>query len=165
MENNERLIVNNYDADCYTSCSVDKIDEAMKRTEAAYRQDVELYEHHLVNYPNMADHWTKMLEKTKNILKAGFKAVTFEEYHKLQREKWLSKEAKEITAEDYEYALNVLPPKHWIRNERYSMFFIGECTTMSYFGQYLYDKQTGKYWCATTDIRDRSTWIDKLLGL
>ena len=165
MENNERLIVNNYDAEAYTLCSISEIDNAIDRAKASYKRDVDIYKSHLIQYPNMADHWRAMLEKTNNILKAGFKAVTFEEYNKLQRNRWLSKEAKEITAEEFDYALNILPPKHWVRTDRYSMFFIGECLTMTYFEQYLYDKQTGKYWTATTDICDRSTWIDKLLGL
>ncbi len=165
MKDNERLIINKFNADCFGLCNIADVDERIERARKYYQSEVEVYEHHLAHYPDMTDHWNEMLEKTRNILKAGFEAVTFEEYKKRQRERWLSKEAKEITAEEYDYALNVLPPKHWVRNERYSMFFIGECTTMSFFGQYLYDKQTGKYWTALTDILDESTWIDKLLGL
>ena len=69
------------------------------------------------------------------------------------------------TEEEYDYALNVLPPKCWIQNERYSMFFIGECTTMTYYRQYLYDKVSGKYYTVLADILDESTWLDKVLNL
>lgn len=165
MKDNDRLIINNFNADPFTLCNVADADKEIERAREYYQRDVEIYEHNLVYYPSMTDHWNEMLEKTRSILKAGFEAVTFEEYKKRQRERWLSKEAKEITEEQYYYALDVLPPKHYVRNERYHMFFIGECTTMSFFGQYLYDKQTGKYWTALTDILDESTWIDKLLGL
>ena len=113
----------------------------------------------------MSDHWQTQLEVCESVLKAGFEAITWEEYVKRQREKWLSKEPKEITQEDYDYALNVLPPKNWIRNERYSMFFIGECTTMTFYGQYLYDKASGKYYYAMADIFDESTWLDAMLKL
>lgn len=165
MEANDRLIVNLFNNESFTMCKTDEIEANIKRAQEFYAKDVETYKHHLVHYPNMADHWQQQLEVCENILKAGFKAVTWEEYKKLQREKWLSKEPKEITQEEYDYALNVLPPKKWIRNERYSMFFIGECTTMTFYGQYLYDKASGKYYYAMADIFDESTWLDAMLKL
>ena len=45
------------------------------------------------------------------------------------------------------------------------MFFIGECTTMTFYGQYLQDKESGKYYYAMADILDESTWLDKMLNL
>lgn len=165
MDKNERIIVNLFNFESFTLCKIDDADKEINRAREYYQNDVETYEHHLVHYPNMAEHWQHQLEVCKNILKAGFKAVTWEEYEKLQREKWLSKEPREITEEEYEYALNVLPPKGWIHNERYSMFFIGECTTMTFYGQYLYDKANGKYYYAMADICDKSTWLNKMLNL
>lgn len=161
----ELLIINNAFADCFTICTESEISVGIERAKKSYEQDKATYESHLVNYPNMADHWQFQLDKTNKILQSGFRAVTWEEYCKLQRERWLSKEPKEITEEDFYYALNVLPPKKWIRNERYSMFFIGECTTMTFYGQYLQDKESGKYYYAMADISDESTWLDKMLNL
>jgi hypothetical protein len=165
MDKNTRIIVNLFNYENFTVCQLEEVDKSIDRAREFYQNDVETYEHHLIHYPNMADHWQKQLDICKNILKAGFKAVTCEEYEKLMREKWLSKEPTEITEEEYNYALNVLPPKNWIRNERYSMFFIGECTTMTFYGQYLYDKVSGKYYTALTDIYDETTWLDKMLNL
>lgn len=161
----ELLIINNAFADCFTICTESEVSVGIERAKKSYEQDKATYESHLVNYPNMADHWQFQLDKTNKILQSGFRAVTWEEYCKLQRERWLSKEPKEITEEDFYYALNVLPPKKWIRNERYSMFFIGECTTMTFYGQYLQDKESGKYYYAMADILDESTWLDKMLNL
>ena len=160
-----KLIVNLYDNECFTVSFDENIEECIARAKASYEEDVKTYERNLVEVPNMADHWKKELSRCKNVLAAGFEAITFDEYEKRQREKWLSKEPKEITREEYDYALNVLPPKEWIQNDRYSMFFIGECTTMTFYGQYLYDKVSGKYFYALTDICDRSTWLDKMLNL
>lgn len=159
------LIINNAFKDCFTVCDKPQVKESIERARQAYEQDKVLYEEHLVNCPNMAEHWKKQLAKTKKILKQGFSAVTWEQFQQIQREKWLSKKAKRTSRKQYDYALNVLPPKHWIRNENYSMFFVGECTTMTYYQQYLYDKNTKKYYTALTDILDPSTWIDKLLGM
>ena len=159
------LIIDNAFFDCFTTCKQSEVSAIIERAKKRYKEYKSLYERHLVNYPNMADHWKSELDKTNKILESGFRAVTWEEYEKLQREKWLSKDPKEITREEYVEALNVLPPKNWIRNERYSMFHIGECTTMTYYGQYLYDKEAGKYYYGLTDIFDESTWLDKMLNL
>ena len=77
----------------------------------------------------------------------------------------LAEGAEGETREEFDDMLNVLPPLKWIRNERYSMFCVGECTTMTYYAQYIRIHGTGKCYCALTDIYDRTTWIDKLLGL
>lgn len=159
------LIIDNAFFDCFTSCKESEVTANIERAREFYENDKYTYESHLVNYPNMADNWKALLDRTNKILEAGFRAVTWEEYEKLQREKWLSKEPKEITRDEYYEALNVLPPECWIQNERYSMFFIGECTTMTFYGQYLYDKASGKYYTALTDICDESTWLDKMLNL
>ena len=165
MEQNERFIVNLFNHDCFTVCKIEEVKASIQRAQEFYTEDAETYKHHLIDYPNMSGHWRQQIEVCENILKAGFKAVTWDEYKELQRKKWLSKEPKEITRKDYDYALNVLPPKNWIQNERYSMFFIGECTTMTFYGQYLYDKASGKYYYAMADIFDKSTWLNVMLGL
>jgi len=165
MEPNERLIVNRFNNECFTMCKIEEVDAEINRAREHYQNDVEIYKHHLIYYPNMSDHWQKQLEVCESVLNAGFEAITWEEFEKRQREKWLSKEPKEITREEYYYALNVLPPLRWIQNERYSMFFIGECTTMTFYGQYLYDKASGKFYYAMADIYDESTWLDKMLNL
>lgn len=165
MNKNERVIVNLFTIESFTSCRLKDVDKAINGAREFYQRHAEWYEQSLNEKPNTADYWQQRLEVCRNILKAGFKAVTWEEYLKLQRDKWLSKEPTEITKEDFENALEVLPPKKWIQNERYSMFFIGECTTMTFYGQYLHDKVSGKYYTALTDILDESTWLDKMLNL
>lgn len=165
METNDRLIVNLFDNRCFTVCKTDEVEESIMQAQEFYAKDVERYKQLLEERTEMADHWQKQLERCEAVLKAGFEAITFEECYKRDRERWLSKEPTEISEKDYNYALEVLPPKNWTKNDRYSMFFIGECTTATFYGQYLYDKQTGKYYTALTDIYDRSTWIDKMLGL
>ena len=159
------MIISNAYVECFTTCKESEVSANIERAKEYYERDKKCYESNLVQYPNDAEYWQGQLDKANKVLESGFRAVTWEEYKKLQREKWLSKEPKEITQEEYDYALNVLPPKKWHNNERYSMFFIGECTTMSFFGQYLYNKATGKYYYAMADILDESTWLDKMLNL
>lgn len=158
-------IVNNYNNDCFIACSENEVEKAIDDAKHFYENDIKLFERNLISCPEMTEHWQKELETTHEILKAGFEVITPEEYRNRERKRWLSTEAEESTAEDFNYALNVLPPLNWIRNDRYSMFHVGECYTMSFYRQYLYDRETKKYYTALTDITDESTWLDKLLNL
>lgn len=165
MSTNELFVVNLFNNDCFTICKPDEVEKTIERAKEFYQRDVETYEHHLIHYPNMADEWTRGLNHAKNVLASGFEAVTWEEFRKRERKRWLDTEAKEITLKEFDDALNCLPPVNWVRNERYSMFHISEATSGSFHGQYLYNRETGKCYYAMTDIRDESTWIDKILKL
>lgn len=159
------LIVSLHRNECFTTCKPEDAEKEIERAKKFYEDDLALVTSHKQNYPDNADYWQARIEEYSSILKSGFEAITFEEYVKREREIWLSKEPKEITLEEWDYALNVLPPKKWIRNERYSQFFIGECTTMTFYGQYIKDFSTGKCYYALADVYDESTWLDKMLGL
>ena len=159
------IIISNAFVESFTSCKEDEVSANIERAKEFYEKEEQSRRRLIMAYPKEKEYWQAALDRTKKILQSGFRSVTWEEYCKLQREKWLSKEPKEITREEYDEALNVLPPKCWIQNERYSMFFIGECTTMTFYGQYIYDKVSGKYYTALTDICDKSTWLDKMLNL
>ncbi len=159
------LIVSLHRNECFTTCKPEDAEKEIKRAKQFYEDDLALVTSHKQSYPDNADYWQERIEEYSSILKSGFEAINWEEYEKRERERWLSKEPKEISQKEWEYALCVLPPKNWIRNERYSMFFIGECTTMTFYGQYLQDFQTGKFYYAMADILDKSTWLDKMLGL
>ena len=89
MEANDRFIVNLFNNESFTLCKIDEVDASIKRAQEFYANDVETYKHHLIYFPNMSDHWQKQLEICESVLKAGFEAITWEEYVKRQREKWL----------------------------------------------------------------------------
>lgn len=161
----EMLIVSKFHNGLFTTCKKESVQEEIDRAQVFYAKSLLTVSEHKINYPDNAKYWQGRIDEFAKKIAGGFEAITWEEYEKREREKWLSKEPTEITKEEYEYALNVLPPKKWYRNERYSMFFIGECTAMSFYGQYLYNKENGKYYYATADIFDESTWLDKMLKL
>ena len=161
----DKLIINNYSLEVFTGCNDDEIESAIERAVAFYNKDLQIYKSHLVEWPNMADHWQSQIDKNEKMLPAGFRAVSFEEYQEIERQKFMDTEAKEITEEQFDDALNVLPPVNWIQTDTLSMFHIAEADTGTLHGQYLHDKTNGKYYFAVTDICDRSTWIDKILNL
>ena len=159
------FVVNLHNNDCFTVCKPGEEDAAIKRAREFYEKDADTYRSHLVNYPEMAKEWQRQLEYCEKVLAAGFEAIDWEEYKKRERKRWLSTEAIEITPDRYEEMLGVLPPVNWIRGDGYQMFHISEATSGPYHAQFLRNLKTGKCYEATTDIYDKNTWIDKLLGL
>ena len=141
----------------------DKVSEAIEHATEYYKRDVETYKSHIINYPDMKDYWQEQLEKAEKILAEGFEGITFDEYMKRQREKWLSKEAKEITKEQWDYAFEVLPPLNWHRGDHASFFFMREFLSGPFTEEYYHDFKSGKYFCAVVEYTDENTWIDKLL--
>lgn len=168
MEN--LLIVNKYNNNHYTDCKPEQVQESIERAKAFYSRDIELFKKNIKERPEMADFFTQRLNEYSAIIAAGFEAITWEEYKQRQADKWLSKTATECTREEYEENLDILPPLNYINYGDYTIFHVGECTTMTYYAQYICIHATKKnkkkkYYCALTDIYDRSTWIDCLLNL
>jgi len=159
------LIVSLHRNECFTNCKKEDVEKEIERAKEFYARNLAEVTAIKEEQPQKSDYWQNRIDEYSSILKAGFEAITWEEYVKRERERWLSKEPKEITEKEWYEALEVLPPKKWIRNERYSQFFIGECTTMTFYGQYLKDLSNGKCYYAMADIFDESTWLDKMLGL
>ena len=165
MRRNELLIVSKTFNEIFTVCDKDDAGGQIERAKEYYARDLELVTSHKSNYPDNAEYWQGQIERYSAILEGGFEAITLDEYDKRQRAKYLGKKPKEVTEKEFYEMLDVLPPLEWYRNDRYSMFCVGECTTMTYYAQYLYDKEKKKYYTTLVDIYDESTWLDKRLGL
>jgi len=161
----ELLIVDLAFNDIFTTCKEGETTNAIKRAKTFYKSDLDLVRSHKENYPQDAEYWQTQIDKYSKILSAGFEAITFEEFEKRQRERWLNKPIKEVTGKEYDDMLCVLPPIEWYDNDKYSIFMVGECYTMTYYSQYLYNKENKKYYSALVDRFDKETWIDKRLGL
>lgn len=158
------LIVNKFNNEVYTSTDEANIEKAMQDAFIMYADDLDMAIDNKRNFPD-AEYWQKQIDYYQSILDSGFEAITLDEYLKRERERYLNKEPKEITAKAFNDALNVLPPMKWYRNERYSMFFISEPHHLTFHAQFIFVKATGKYYTTIADVLDESTWIDKLLKL
>lgn len=86
-----------------------------------------------------------------------------EEFTKRQREKLLAGEPKEVTAEDWHDALDILPPVNWVQVDGVDEFCMSERLTAYYTTQYAHDLRSGKYYCKTVDMLDPKTWIHNYL--
>ena len=129
----------------------------------AYKSNTEYIAHYeaiIAEKPesNSDGFFTKQLENAK---KREYKVVTWNEYEALKRKRYIvDGEIKEVTEEQFNDALDVLPPLKWCTIDGIEMFCISEMTDGAYTSQYAHDKHNGKYYCATVDVMDKSTWIN-----
>ena len=134
--------------------------ELLQRAYNSNARNMAHYEAIIAENPesNSDGFFTKQLGNAK---KREYKVVTWNEYEALKRKRYIdNREIKEVTEEQFNDALDVLPPLKWCTIDGIEMFCISEMTDGTYTSQYAHDKHNGKYYCATVDVMDKSTWIN-----
>jgi hypothetical protein len=106
----------------------------------------------------------KVLQEAKNHnQKNNYEVTTFENFYKKQREYFLNLPLREIDEEEFDEALNVLPPLKWCTRNNIEMFCCSEMYSGSFTEQYAHNKTNNIYYSKMVDCRDSETWIDKIL--
>ncbi len=136
-------------------------EEAKSRANKYYCDELELVKGHLKHYGG--DYWKSRVESIDKKISAGFKVMSFEDYEKAKREYLINRELTEITADEFEEMLCVLPPIFWVTYNNIEMFCMSEMYTGTYTNQYAHDRNTDKYYTKLVDSADKSTWICELL--
>ena len=160
MISDEYVVVNvngNF-SNVYDFCTLETAQEIIDRATERAKETVETYNNHIVNYPERADYWKNC---QKEYLDAKYEVMTFDEYLKRQKEAMVSGEVLEVTKEDFENALNCLPPLKWCTKNNMEMFCIREMYTGTYTTQYAFNLVDSKYYSAMVDVTDENTWINK----
>ena len=124
-------------------------DEAIQRANQYYTNDLK---HLKASLQESKDEKRKQflqsrIRENEVKIQAGFQVMETDKFQKIERERILSGKLKRVTEQEYEDALNVLPPMY----------------SYTYTTQYAYDHRTGKYYCKMVDSEDASTWIHTLL--
>lgn len=135
-------------------------EEAVEEAFAKAHEDAERYAEYKKLYPENAEYWQKQIDECKN---ADYRAMRYSDFARIQRQKLLKQPMCEVTAEDYEEMLDVLPPIHYVEINGVSEFCMMEMFTGTFTNQYAHDKKTGKYYQKLVDVTDRDTWIHKIL--
>lgn len=104
-------------------------------------------------------------ESHSTFMEKDYKPMTWDNFQKLQKEFWCKDGIQDSNEKYFNEALECLPPKRWINNDRYHTFLMSEHYTGSITSQYLLDKITKKYWYKLVDVTDKSTFIEYELGL
>lgn len=139
----------------------DNIQEKLQKANEYYINSYKQTLDNSINYPS--EYWDKRLPEVKAEAEAGCKIMLWSEWQKQKRESILSKPLKEVSENEYNDMLNVLPPLHYISRNGITMFCMSEMYTETYTKQYAYDSKNDKYYVKYVDVKDRSTWIYNIL--
>ena len=165
MQKEERVIVELATMTTFTLLSNNLTDEEVEkeveRAKQYYADDFKRTKELAEKYPNDTLWQDRLKAETK--LKRECVVMTLTEYLKAEREFLLSKELKEITEEEYQEMLNVLPPIKWVTIDDVEMFCMCEMYTGTYSSQYAHDRRADKYYTKLVDVTDTSTWINNIL--
>ena len=102
-------------------------------------------------------------DQLRTAQQSEYSVIPYADFANLEREAILSMPLQEITEEQYNDMLNILPPLSWVTLDDVTEFCMSEFYTSHYTHQYAKDRRTGKYYSKLVDYRDRSTWIHALL--
>lgn len=106
------------------------------------------------------EYWQDQL---RNAQSEEVSVIPYADFENLEKEAILGMPMEEITEEQYNDMLDVLPPLAWVTLDGVTEFCMSEFYTSHYTNQYAKDLKTGKYYSKLVDYRDRSTWIHALL--
>jgi hypothetical protein len=84
-------------------------------------------------------------------------AMSYEDFKAMQKRHFLADPLKEISAADWHYFLEVLPPKRWEHKDGVERFLMSEFTCATFTLQLA--RWGNRYFSRTVDAFDRSTWI------
>ncbi len=87
---------------------------------------------------------------------AMFQQLT--EYYQ-RRNSYLNQELKEITEEEFDEMLGIMPPMGHMVFDGIETFCISEMTIDTVTAQYCHDRKTNKYYMKYVNIRDKTTFI------
>ena len=151
-----------YDFTASSWCGPRTPEEVLKAAQDSAADDVRRYENILNSgrYDDRKEYWTECLEAAKA---RTFSTMTYGDFLNAQRERLLSDPMQEITEQQFDDALNVLPPLAWHTRHNVEEFCSREFETGSYTMQYAYSLVQGKHYAKLVDYSDPSTWISSIL--
>lgn len=137
-------------------------EEVLKAAQNSAADDIRRYENILNSgrYDDRKEYWTECLEAAKA---RTFSTMTYGDFLNAQRERLLSDPMQEITEQQFDDALNVLPPLAWHTRHNVEEFCSREFETGSYTMQYAYSLVQNKHYAKLVDYSDPSTWISSIL--
>lgn len=161
--NAERVVFNNKTLQSFDFLKDNESDEgAIARAVAFYTEELNRLKDLAQTFPDN-DYWQGRVTETQAKLDAGFSVLPFEVYLNKKNKSYTDRPIKEITEQEYNDALDILPPLLWCTIDGVTMFCMSEMYDGSITSQYARDKQTGKYYTKLVDIYDKSTWLHKAL--
>ena len=163
--NTERIVFSNETFQSFDFLKDNETDEqAIARAVAFYTERLNSYKDNVLTLPYYDEnYWMKQVTQTQALLDAGFSVLPFDTWLEKKNKSYTGRPMQEITAEEYNEQINILPPIYWCTIDGITMFCMSEMYDGSITSQYARDNTNGKYYTKLVDIYDRSTWIHKAL--
>jgi hypothetical protein len=131
-------------------------EELQNRADTYRKEDIEICNKNRKKYP------CEMYENYyKAALEKEYKVMTWDEFQKARRDFYIDRPLEEVTEDQYNEMLNILPPLKWCTIDGIEMFCISEMYDDVYTNQYARYKD--KYYTKLVDIIDQSTWINNYI--
>ncbi len=161
--NTERIVFNTQTLQGFDFLKDNEADEqAIARAVAFYTEELNRLKDHTQTFPEN-DYWRKRVTETQAKLDTGFSVLPFETWLDKKNKSYTDIPMQEITAEEYNDQMDILPPMLWCTIDGITMFCMSEMYDGSITSQYARDNANGKYYTKLVDIYDISTWIHKVL--
>lgn len=133
---------------------------ALERAREHYCNQYEKEKEFSILYDSENNHyWQDQAKRTWKIIEEDFSIMPFDDYITWQKKQLTSDAPEEITKEEYNDMLNILPPLKWGTYHNVESFCMSEFYTGTLTNQYAYNLVNGKYYRKLVDITDRNTWI------
>lgn len=148
----------------YTSLNSDVSEEmAIERANLIYARELALYKKNHREYEHIdpatgREYWAERIEK---LSQTKMSVMTVSEFREKERSAYLSIPMREISAEEFDYFLNILPPAKWETRSGVEEFCMSEMLSGPFTSQYA--RAGDKYYTKYVDITDENTWIDQTL--
>lgn len=153
------LLIVSSDCRIFTLCNPGEEAAAIQKAIISNNEEIETYKSHLIIWPDRSEYWQQMLNEHIN---RTFSVMTWDEFYRFKRNHYLTGEVTEISLDDYDNALCILPPLKWCQRDGVEEFLMSEFYTDSFTTQYAI--KNGKYYKAMVDAMDERTWLHVLLG-
>lgn len=161
--NAERIVFNTQTLQSFDFLKDNEADEqAIARAVAFYTEELNRLKDLAKEFPDN-EYWQGRVTETQAILDTGFSVLPFETWLDKKNKSYTDIPMQEITAEEYNDQMDILPPMLWCTIDGITMFCMSEMYDGSITSQYARDNATGKYYTKLVDIYDKSTWIHKVL--
>ena len=161
--NTERIVFNNQTFQSFDFLKDNEADErAIARAVAFYTDELNRLTALAENFPEK-DYWKNRVAETEKLLEVGFSVLPFELWLDKKNKSYTDIPMTEITEEEYEDQLDILPPLLWCTIDDVTMFCMSEMTDGSITAQYGRDNRTHKFYTKMVDIYDKSTWLHNAL--
>lgn len=136
--------------------SLENAETALPEVKQGYLNDAaKVTEYHAL-YGYSGSDWLQQAEAYR-IKAEDSRVMTFDEYQAAEADQILSRPIQEISAAEYDDALNVLPPMRWGSNNGVLSFFMSEFHSGNYTTQYA--RICNRYFCKLVNYHKPETWI------